>query len=348
MGRGDDAVMEESSSPLQSSEYTKPEGNINSNSEQQKKSKKDRRGSTTATKEAAKYSTNEEPTVYPRLDNHIEPSAPELELAKNSLSSNVQEFRGLAEGTNLQEQEWKSPYNKQTGQLELSKYRNPAMLDAIDHLTSVPYQLKSLFWPSMKIAGRALWNRNTMSVKELFADLSPNKTEEEKQSIKEAEQHKREEVQQRALFSRVVYFVLVGIPSALLVGLVFGLLTFLGNLLKDIYTVSASGLSLFSQARQDIRYFHDNPAEMPTQEQATEAITDQVVMPYARTLVKKKLGPISFMARPADFLLNRVIKQAARNSGKMISWVAGLPQVQSATKQVKERLNKAERKKREL
>jgi len=203
---------------------------------------------------------------------------------------------------------------RRTTGLDLSKYRQPELVAAIDRLTSFSYSLKLLMVPSLKIAWRSLIYQDAdIRFQDLLSKLNgatsittpprepgASATENENKNKKENRSYSR------SLQERILHFLTVGLPLSILVGILYGVLNFISNMWNDVVIVWSLSNNLFNQAKSDLQYYKQHPEKRPTKDEAIQAWTQQVVRPYSQELIRKKLGFFGFIASPLASLIERV------------------------------------------
>lgn len=181
--------------------------------------------------------------------------------------------------------------------LDLSKYRRPELVEAIDHLTSWPHAIKLLTFPALKIWWASLFVPSPLSFLRVFKQLS---------GVLSITSVAEPPAQKPSLISRIFRFIFVGFPLAILVGLIYGVLNVIYSYLMDVMKVIRVSATMFAEAKGDLQYFKDHPERRPTKDETTTLFLDQVIHPYSDALIKKKLGFLSFLSRPVTSVVNGV------------------------------------------
>ena len=225
--------------------------------------------------------------------------------------------------------------------VDLSKYRQPQLVEALDRLTSFTYAGSLLLKPALKIMWRsALYQDADVRLQDLLSQLQgtspitepPTPSNGNKASSASAssapsakQQPKpRSSQPSRSMAERFVHFFVVGIPMAILVGLAYGVVNFLTCIFADVKTVTQTSANLFSQAKTDLNHYIQHPEARPTKDQAIEAWTQQIVQPYTQTIVKRKLGPFGFgfIATPISRVVQSIVRVFANSSATELQYYA--------------------------
>jgi len=224
--------------------------------------------------------------------------------------------------------------------IDLSKYRQPQLVEALDRLTSFTYAGSLLLKPAMKIMWRsALYQDADVRLQDLLSQLQGTSAITEPPNAgdgsaapaaaaatSKTQAKKRPAVSKpsRTLSERFVHFFVVGLPMAVLVGLAYGVVNFITCIFGDVKTVASTSHNLFSQAKSDLNHYYEHPESRPTKDQAINAWTQQIVQPYTQTIVKRKLGPFGFgfIATPIASVVQAVIKMFANTSATELQYYA--------------------------
>jgi hypothetical protein len=221
--------------------------------------------------------------------------------------------------------------------LDLSKYRQPALVEALDRLTSFTYAGTLLLKPALKIMWRsALYQDGEVRFQELVGQLIGNAPINEPPTpaaadgaVASASSDKKKpaaaaKAASRSLQERFFHFFFVGIPMAVLVGLATGIVNFVSCIWRDVMTVASTSHLLLSQAKTDLSYYMQHPESRPTKDEAINAWSDQIVQPYAQTIVKRKLGPfgVGFLSGPISRAVQALIRRAASTSATEVQHYA--------------------------
>jgi len=179
---------------------------------------------------------------------------------------------------------------------DLSPYCKVGLIDSVTRLTSIPWALKTILRPAGKIMWRSLFMDDAATnIGALFTALSLNTPIDEvplkrKSSTASSSQQSgsgSHETQTRSWPARIVQFVFIGIPLAILVGLVYGICTFAQNVVTNVLNVVHTVQELYEQARADVEYYKTHPDELPSRNKAIEAVSVQVISPYVSRMVRK-------------------------------------------------------------
>jgi small-conductance mechanosensitive channel len=191
---------------------------------------------------------------------------------------------------------------------DVSAYCQEPLVTALDHLSSVKFALFSLIRPALKIAARSLFVENeTITFSNILLHLNSDAP------IAEPPPEARPQRPKRSFSQRIIHFFLVGIPLAIIVGILAGIINFIKNITNDIITVITIGSQLYSMSQRDVKFYKDNPNLLPPRNIAIDGVINTGLSFYTRRLIYKKLGMFSFLAKPfmtfiERILTNRVIK----------------------------------------
>jgi len=195
--------------------------------------------------------------------------------------------------------------------VDLSKYRQPELVEALNRLTSFTYAGSLFVIPAIKIAMRSFWKGSDVPMKELFAKLGGTELNHETEPP-------RVQVKQ-SLAQRMIHFIVVGLPLALLVGAAYGVLNLVTNIWSDVIKVSSITNTLFENAKSDLKQWSAHPEQRPSKEKAIDAWSAQIIGPYTTLLLKRKLvGPLKVLAWPASAFVNKFVRRAAFNAASMV------------------------------
>jgi hypothetical protein len=194
---------------------------------------------------------------------------------------------------------------------DLSPYCKVGLIDSVTRLTSIPWALKTILRPAGKIMWRSLYMDDAnANIGALFAALSTNTPIDEvplkRKSATASAPPGGSDLQTRSWPARIVQFVFIGIPLAILVGLVYGVCIFLQSLIKNILNVIQTVRQLYDQAREDVEYYKAHPDELPTRNKAIEAVSVQVISPYVSRMVRKVPLIGSCLASPFEQYFGQV------------------------------------------
>ncbi|CAF0735944.1 unnamed protein product [Didymodactylos carnosus] len=196
------------------------------------------------------------------------------------------------------------PYARMVNnRFDLTPYCQRALVDSLDRLTSVKFALFSLVRPALKIAARSLFIENEeINISNILSHLNSNTP------VTSPPPEAPPQRPKRSFGQRIIHFFTVGIPLAILVGLIAGVMHFVKSVSQDLLTVFTIGSEMYRMARFDGQYYKQNPQELPSRNVAFDAVINQVVIFYTSRLIYKKLGIFHFLAKPLIFLLERVLK----------------------------------------
>jgi len=201
------------------------------------------------------------------------------------------------------------PYARMVGnRFDVSAYCQEPLVTALDQLTSVKFAFISLVRPALKIAARSLFvedERITISNRLLHSNSDI--------PIATPPPEARPQRPKRSFFQRLIYFFTVGIPLAIIVGLLAGIVHFIKKVSADLVTVVTIGSRLYSMSKSDVKFYNENPHLIPARNVAIDGVINTGLNFYTRRLIYRKLGMFSFIAKPfmnfiEKILTNRIIK----------------------------------------
>ena len=166
--------------------------------------------------------------------------------------------------------------------LDLSRYRQPALVEALDRLTSFTYAGTLLLKPALKIMWRsALYQDGEVRMQELMSQLIGNApinapptpaAAEAAVAAASSKEKKPSAAAPRSLQERIFHFFFVGMPMAVLVGLATGIVNFISCIWRDVMTVASTSHLLLSQAKTDLSYYMQHPESRPTKDEAHQRL----------------------------------------------------------------------------
>ena len=216
--------------------------------------------------------------------------------------------------------------------IDLSRYRQPALVEALDRLTSFTYAGSLLLKPALKIMWRsALYQDGQVRLQELLSQLqgsspineppTPSSSSAQEQRAGPASSKPQKKAAAapsapRSLSDRLFHFLFVGIPMAVLVGLAYGVVNFVTCIWKDVTTVTSTSTLLFDTAKSDLSFYMSHPESRPTKDEAVDAWSGQIIRPYTQAIVKRKLGPfgLGWVSGPISNAVQLLIRRAASTS----------------------------------
>ncbi|CAF1275751.1 unnamed protein product [Adineta steineri] len=201
------------------------------------------------------------------------------------------------------------PYARMVGnKFDVSAYCVEPLVAALDHLTSVKFALFSLIRPALKIAARSLFIEDeTITVSNILSHLNSD------EPIGAPPPEAQRQRPKRSLGQRLIHFFTVGIPLAIIIGILAGILHFIKAVANDLTTVISVGSKLYSMSQRDVQFYKDNPELVPQRNVAIDGVINTGLNFYTRRLIYRKLGMFSFIAKPfmtliEGILTKRVIK----------------------------------------
>jgi len=181
---------------------------------------------------------------------------------------------------------------------DLSPYCKVGLIDSISRLTSISWAVKTVFRPASKIIWRSLFMDDAATnIQALFTALSTNspvtevplKSKSASKASGETIGPSSVDTDKRSWPVRIVHFVCIGIPLAILVGIVYGICNFIQGIVTNILNIISTIQQLATQLRDDASYYQAHPDELPPRNKAIEAVSVQVVSPYVSRLVRQKV-----------------------------------------------------------
>lgn len=143
------------------------------------------------------------------------------------------------------------PYARMVGnKFDVSAYCVEPLVTAIDHLTSVKFALFSLVRPALKIAARSLFVEDeTITISNILLHLNSDTP------IAEPPPEAPPQRPRRSFSQRLKHFFTVGIPLAIIVGILAGILGFIKAVANDVVTVITMGSKLYSMSQSDVKFY---------------------------------------------------------------------------------------------
>ncbi|CAF2743385.1 unnamed protein product [Rotaria sp. Silwood2] len=185
---------------------------------------------------------------------------------------------------------------------DVSAYCQEPLVAALDHLSSVKFAFFSLVRPALKIAARSLLVENeTITFSNILLHLNSDT------SITSPPPEAQHQRPKRSFPQRLIHFVTVGIPLAIIVGILAGILHLIKIFTSDITTVITSICQLYSMSQRDIKFYKENPHLLPSRNVAIDGIINTGLSFYTRRLIYRKLGIFSFIAKPFMTLIERLL-----------------------------------------
>lgn len=190
---------------------------------------------------------------------------------------------------------------------DVSAYCQEPLVVALDHLSSVKFALFSLIRPALKIAARSLFiEHENVTISNILSHLNSDTP------IDSPPPEARPQRPKRSFGQRIVHFFTVGIPLAIFVGIIAGILHFVKTIATDLVTVVTVGARLYSMSQEDVKFYKENPQLLPPRNVAIDGVVNTGLAFYSRRLIDRKLGMFAFIGRPlvtlvASILTNRLI-----------------------------------------
>lgn len=143
------------------------------------------------------------------------------------------------------------PYARMVGdKFDVSAYCQQPLVVSLDHISSVKFAVFSLIRPALKISARSLFiDDKTITFSNILSHLNSDSSISSPPPEAEPQRPKRSFVQ------RVIHFLTVGIPLAIIVGLVAGILSFVKNIFNDLTTIFNLGYKLYTMSQQDVQFY---------------------------------------------------------------------------------------------
>ncbi len=146
------------------------------------------------------------------------------------------------------------PYARMIGnKFDVSAYCQEPLVNALDHLSSVKFALFALIRPALKIAARSLFVENeNITVSNILSHLNAETP------IAEAPPEAQPQRPKRSFSQRLTHFFTVGIPLAIIIGILAGILNFIKTISNDLVTVVSIGSKLYSMSQSDVKFYKGN------------------------------------------------------------------------------------------
>jgi len=133
---------------------------------------------------------------------------------------------------------------------DVSAYCQEPLVTALDHLSSVKFALYSLIRPALKIAARSLFIENeTINFSNILLHLNTDTP------VTDPPPEARPQRPKRSFSERLIHFFTIGIPLAILVGIIAGILNFIKVISNDLITVFTIGTQLYSMSERDVKFY---------------------------------------------------------------------------------------------
>ena len=133
---------------------------------------------------------------------------------------------------------------------DVSAYCQEPLFAALDHLSSVKFALFALIRPALKIAARSLFVENeTITFSNILSHLNSDTP------IASPPPQAQPQRPKRSFPQRIIHFFTVGIPLAIFVGIIAGILSFIKTISNDLVTVFTIGSKLYSMSERDVKFY---------------------------------------------------------------------------------------------
>jgi len=133
---------------------------------------------------------------------------------------------------------------------DVSAYCLEPLVSALDHLTSIKFALFSLIRPALKITARSLFIEDeTITVSNILSHLNTD------EPIAAPPPEALPQRPKRSFSQRLIHFFTVGIPLAIIVGILAGILHFIKAVFNDLTTVITIGSTLYSRSQSDVKFY---------------------------------------------------------------------------------------------
>ena len=133
---------------------------------------------------------------------------------------------------------------------DVSAYCQESLVASLDHLSSVKFALFALVRPALRIAARSLFiEHENITVSNILSHLNSDTP------IASAPPEAPPQRPKRSFGQRIVHFFTVGIPLAIFVGILAGILHFVKTILSDLVTVVKVGARLYSMSQEDVKFY---------------------------------------------------------------------------------------------
>jgi hypothetical protein len=133
---------------------------------------------------------------------------------------------------------------------DVSAYCQESLVTALDHLSSVKFAIYALIGPALKIAFRSLFIENeTITFSNILSHLNSDT------SVTDPPPEARPQRPKRSFSQRLIHFFTIGIPLAIIVGILAGILNFIKAISNDLITVFTVGSQLYSMSQRDAKFY---------------------------------------------------------------------------------------------
>ncbi|CAF2054890.1 unnamed protein product [Rotaria magnacalcarata] len=188
-------------------------------------------------------------------------------------------------------------------EFEVSAYCDEPLVASLDHLSSIKFAVLAMTRPGLNIAARSCFVKDSdITLSNLLSNLH---SETPIAAAAPPPESAHSQQINRSLFQRLMYFIFIGIPFAISIGLLVGIIQFVRTIVNDIATVFIILCQLHSMSQK-------NPQLLPPRSTAIDAIINRGVGFYTFRLIDKKLGMLSCLVKPiialiVKFLTRRLI-----------------------------------------
>ncbi|CAF0723533.1 unnamed protein product [Rotaria sp. Silwood1] len=195
------------------------------------------------------------------------------------------------------------PYARMIGdKFDVSAYCREPLVTALDHLSSVKFAVFSLVRPALKITARSLFIEDeTITFSNILSHLNSDTP------ISAPPPEAQPQRPKRSFPQRLIHFVTVGIPLAIIVGILAGILHLIKIFSSDVTTVITNVSQLYSMSQRDVKFYKENPQLLPSRNIAIDGIINTGLSFYTRRLIYRKLGMFSFIAKPFMTLIEKLL-----------------------------------------
>ncbi|CAM4744977.1 unnamed protein product [Rotaria magnacalcarata] len=185
-------------------------------------------------------------------------------------------------------------------EFEVSAYCDEPLVASLDHLSSIKFAVLAMTRPGLNIAARSCFVKDSdITLSNLLSNLH---SETPIAAAAPPPESAHSQQINRSLFQRLMYFIFIGIPFAISIGLLVGIIQFVRTIVNDIATVFIILCQLHSMSQSDIKFYST----------AIDAIINRGVGFYTFRLIDNKLGMLSCLVKPiialiVKFLTRRLI-----------------------------------------
>ncbi|CAF3900787.1 unnamed protein product, partial [Rotaria magnacalcarata] len=138
-------------------------------------------------------------------------------------------------------------------EFEVSAYCDEPLVASLDHLSSIKFAVLAMTRPGLNIAARSCFVKDSdITLSNLLSNLH---SETPIAAAPPPPESAHSQQINRSLFQRLMYFIFIGIPFAISIGLLVGIIQFVRTIVNDIATVFIILCQLHSMSQSDIKFY---------------------------------------------------------------------------------------------